>query len=191
MSIANKLHKVQYVCTLCTPSFRGIFLFSRRDAAILIDDLYPPAAHSGTPAAAPPPLPGLWTRNCSFQGQAAACLIVSAQPTGRGRSHRQRAPRGRARRAGGTYKGRRAGFRSKSEKTAPGKNEGSVMLGSGKTLLCTRPQLLLRLADFCGAPRRALAKTGALRQLRLAASAAGSAWLSCKRRLRCTEQDRR
>ena len=34
--------------------------------------------------------------------------------------------------------------------------------------------LLLRLADFCGAPQRALAKTGALRRSQLPVSAAGS-----------------
>ena len=41
------------------------------------------------------------------------------------------------------------------------------MLGSGKTLLYTRPQLLLRLADFCGGTK-ALANIGAL--LRVAVS---------------------
>ena len=44
---------------------------------------------------------------------------------------------------------------------------------------CRCAAVLLRLAGFCGAPRRALAKIGALRQLRLAVSAAGSARLSC------------
>ncbi len=166
MSIANKLHKVQYICTLCTPSFRGIFLFSRRDAAILIDDLYPPAAHSGTPAAAPPPLPGLWTRNCSFQGQAAACLIVSAQPIGRGRSPRQRAPRGRARRAGGTYKGRRA-------------------------LAKTGALLRVAVSQIYGAGRGPLVYLDGCPCSASAVSAAGSAWLSCKRRLRCTRLNRR
>ena len=44
---------------------------------------------------------------------------------------------------------------------------------------CRCAAVLLRLADFCGAGRRPLAKTGALRQLHLAVSAAGSARLSC------------
>ena len=39
--------------------------------------------------------------------------------------------------------------------------------------------VLLRLANFPGGRRCALVKIGALRQLRLAASAAGSARLSC------------
>ena len=38
---------------------------------------------------------------------------------------------------------------------------------------------LLRLADFCGAPRRALAKTGALRQRRLPVSSTGRGRRRC------------
>jgi len=42
-------------------------------------------------------------------------------------------------------------------------------------------QLLLRLAAFCGAPRRALAKTGAQRQRRLPASSTGRGRRRCPR----------
>ena len=42
---------------------------------------------------------------------------------------------------------------------------------------------LLRLAAFCGAPRRALAKTGALRHSQLPVSATGSGRCSCLLRL--------
>ena len=42
-------------------------------------------------------------------------------------------------------------------------------------------QPLLRLADFCGAPRRALAKTGALRHSQLPVSSAGLGRCSCPR----------
>src|SRR5699024_5304044 len=43
-------------------------------------------------------------------------------------------------------------------------------------------QPLLRLADFCGAPWQALAKTGALRHSQLPVSSAGRGRCSCPRR---------
>ena len=74
-----------------------------------------------------------------------------------------------------------------------------LFLPQAAARLCSQQQLpvsstgrgrcvcLLRLADFCGAPRRALAKTGALRQARLAASSAGRA-SACLPRCFCRRQ---
>ena len=53
---------------------------------------------------------------------------------------------------------------------------GALFLQRGAGPACKKQTaFLLRLADFCGAPRRVLAKTGALRQARLAASSTGRA----------------
>ena len=69
-----------------------------------------------------------------------------------------------------------------NEEKAPlfrnGKGGGDEIMACGNRLVkLVLPWVcsLLRLADFCGAPRRALAKIGARRQAHLAASAAGSA----------------
>ena len=109
------------------------------------------------------------------------CRLLAAakrQPKGCGTAkrrrsrYRQRAPVwGRRRSRGGTSKRAAGGFRSKI-KRAHSPTGGIMARTAGKV---KADPLLLRLADFCGAGRRPLAKTGALRQTRLAVSSAGRA----------------
>ena len=118
--------------------------------------------------AGPPPYGGSGPFTVSspggFAGTVRQNFAAAAQPAPRRSSLWLRAPAGAAAQPRGHRYGRRAGFDDKSKE---------------RQFVSYRAQLLLRLADFCGAPRRALAKTGALRQTQLPVSSTGCGRCVC------------
>ena len=126
----------------------------------------------------PAPIRGLWASDCSLiwrlgrSFQADALRLLRSLHQG-GAVCGTFPPEGGMPRSGRGDSAKRAvgGFRSKI-KRAHSPTGGIMARTAGKV---KADPLLLRLADFCGAGRRPLAKTGALRQTRLAVSSAGRA----------------